>query len=290
MKIGIGTVQFGLDYGISNSGGITSLEEVGKILTVAKKNKIRFLDTAAMYGDSEEVIGKILTNDNDFDIVTKTPRFNETRTTDNPELLELAFQNSLNNMKRSKVYGLLIHDVGDILVEGGNLLIEKMMELKERGFVDKIGISVYSSEQIDMILDRYNIDIIQLPINVLDQRLLVSGHLVRLKEAGIEIHARSAFLQGLLLMKPAALSSYFDSIKPHLKHYFKSLLQYNMTPLRAAISFVVGIDEIDVVVCGVNNHSQLEEICGSMTSIDTSIFSKFAVFDEDILNPVNWKN
>ncbi|HHT9112408.1 MAG TPA: aldo/keto reductase [Candidatus Wunengus sp. YC65] len=290
MKIGLGTVQFGLDYGISNSEGVTPLEEVREVLTVATRNNIRVIDTAAMYGGSEEVLGKTLPNGNDFDIVTKTPRFDEVNTENKAEFLEQTFRRSLKKMNRTSVYGLLIHNADDLLGNTGNLIIGKMKELKEEGIVKKIGVSVYSSEQIDKILDRLDIDIVQLPINVLDQRLLMSGHLAKVKNDGIEIHARSAFLQGLLLMEPTALPSYFDFIKPHLKQYRDSLHQYRLTPLQAALSFVAGINEVDVVVCGVNNHLQLEELCGSLMSIDPAMFSNFAIYDEDILNPSKWKN
>lgn len=289
-RLALGTVQFGLDYGISNSEGVTPLEEVREILTVAKRNNIRVIDTAPMYGGSEEVLGKTLPDGNDFDIVTKTPRFDEINTDKKAEFLEKTFRGSLKKMNRRGVYGLLIHHANDLLGNGGDFLFGKMKELKTEGMVKKIGVSVYTSAQIDMILDRFDIDIIQLPINVLDQRLLMSGHLAKLKNDGIEIHARSAFLQGLLLIEPAALPSYFDSIKPHLKQYRDSLHQYRLTPLQAALSFVAGINEVDVVVCGVNNHLQLEELCGSLMSIEPSMLSNFAIYDEDILNPSKWKN
>ena len=289
-RVALGTAQFGLDYGISNSEGVTPLGEVREILAVAKRNNIRVIDTAAMYGSSEEVLGKTLPYGNDFDIVTKTPRFNEVNTENKAEFLEKTFRTSMKNLNRASVYGLLVHHADDLLGNSGNLIIEKMKELKEEGMVKKIGVSVYSSEQIDKILDRFDIDIIQLPINVLDQRLIISGHLAKLKKDGIEIHARSAFLQGLLLMEPTALPFYFDSIKPHLKQYRDSLHQYRLTPLQAALSFVAGIKEVDVVVCGVNNHLQLEELCGSLMSIDPAMFSNFAIYDEDILNPSKWKN
>ncbi len=289
-KIGIGAVQFGLDYGISNSSGITPLEEVRKILAIAKEKKIRVIDTAASYGTSEEVLGKTFPYENDFDIVTKTPIFKETDATSCAELLEQTFLRSLKYMHCSHVYGLLIHHADDLLGNEGERLIGKMKELKEKGVVTKIGVSLYSAEQVDRILDRFKVDLIQLPINVLDQRLLISGHLAKLKKEGIEVHARSAFLQGLLLMNPKNLSTYFDSVKPHLINYHESLRQNNLSPVQAALSFVTGLDEIDVVICGVNNHLQLDELCNSLISLEMDNFTRFAIQDENILNPSKWKN
>ena len=289
-KIGVGAVQFGLDYGISNSDGITPIEEVRKILTFAKEQRLRVIDTAASYGISEEVLGKTFPQENDFDVVTKTPRFERKDASSCAELLEQTFLRSLKHLHCSHVYGLLIHHADDLLQDEGGLLIEKMKELKERGVVNKIGVSVYSADQVDRILDRFKVDLIQLPLNVLDQRLLISGHLSQLKKEGIEVHARSVFLQGLLLMNPKSLPSYFDSVKPHLVYYHDCLLRNGWSPVQAALSFVTALDEVDVVICGVNNHLQLHALCNSVTSVETDAFTKFAIQDENILNPSKWKN
>ena len=103
---------------------------------------------------------------------------------------------------RGNVYGLLAHHADDLLVPGGRRVFEEMQRLLEEGLVRKIGVSVYSGQQIDSILELYTPDIVQLPLNLFDQRLLESGHLEKLKRRGVEIHARSVFLQGLLLIEP----------------------------------------------------------------------------------------
>ncbi len=290
MKLGLGTVQFGMDYGISNPGGKTDPDEVMRILDVAVRNRIRIVDTAALYGTSEEVLGKALPANHGFSIVTKTPVFSGADiTADSANLVDQTFQRSLTNMGLPSVYGLLAHDTDDVLARGGHLLLEKMQELKQRGQVQKIGVSVYRAEQINRVLDRFAIDIIQLPLNVFDQRLLQSGHLVKLKKAGIEIHARSVFLQGLLLMEPASLPSYFDSIRTHLARYHERLRNQGLTPVQGALGFVAGLDAVDIVLCGVNNHRQLEDICSQWKTCDTDMFSEFAVFDEGIVNPSRWR-
>lgn len=290
MKLGLGTVQFGLDYGISNQDGKTSLDEIKKILDVAKHNGISVIDTAAMYGTSEEALGKTLSDSFKFKIVTKTPRFTSSAiTSDDVQRLEDSFFQSLQKMKHVSIYGLLIHNADDLLSENGHLLFAKMSELKQKGLIEKIGVSVYTALQIDKILNHFPIEIIQLPINVLDQRLLLGGHLSMLKAAGVEIHGRSAFLQGVLLMEPDRLPLHFDAVKKHLKQYHESIRLRGITPVQAALGFVTGLSEIDTVICGVNNRYQLEELCVAATPLQTNDFREFAIEEELILNPSQWR-
>lgn len=290
MKLGLGTVQFGMDYGISNPAGKTPPDEVDKILDVAVLNRIRIVDTAALYGTSEQALGASLPADHGFSVVTKTPVYqNENITADSARLLEQTFQRSLRRLRLAAVYGLLAHHADDMLSAGGNLLFEKMEELKQRGLVTKIGVSVYCAEQIERILDRYSIDLIQLPLNVFDQRLLHSGHLAKLKEIGVEIHVRSVFLQGLLLMEPANLPAFFNSFRQYLARYREAMECQGLSPLQAALGFAAGLDSVDAIICGVQNHQQLEDICAVLKPCDTSLFTPFGVTDEAIINPSQWR-
>lgn len=291
MKLGLGAVQFGMGYGISNSEGQTPSEEVAKILEVAHGRGIRMLDTAALYGASEEVLGHYLPRFSDFMLVTKTPQFNkpliEAR---DVEVLEQTFKASLSKLGQPSVYGLLIHNADDLLAGNGRLLFESMANLREKGLVSKIGVSVYTAEQIDHILARFAIDLIQLPISVLDQRLIRSGHLARLKDRGVEVHVRSVFLQGLLLMEPDNLPPYFEQIRPHLKRYRQAISSHGLSPIKAALSFVTGLAEVDVALVGVNNHRQLLEILAQTEDVPQfDSFGEFAIDDVAIVNPANWK-
>ena len=290
MKLGIGTVQFGFDYGISNHEGRTSPEEVARILKVAAEHGIRIIDTAAFYGASEETLGQVLPPEYSFSIVTKTPGFSkESITVDDAQLLEDTFHQSLSRLGQSSIYALLAHHADDLLSSNGHLLVEKMQAIKQRGLAKKIGISVYTAQQIDQVLDKFPVDIVQLPINVLDQRLLLSGHLSKLKRLNIEVHARSVFLQGLLLMDPDTLPIYFDSVKDHLKDYHDFILKKGLSPVQASLGFVIGLNEVDTVICGVNNHQQLEEICSSIGPLPTEDFARFAIADKAVLNPSEWR-
>lgn len=289
MKIGLGTAQFGMDYGISNREGQTSTDEVVRILEVARQNRISVIDTAALYGASEEVLGRTLPRDHEFRLVTKTIRIDVDRITgEDADRMEQAFFSSLEKLSGCGVYGLLFHNTDDLLAEGGELLLERMEALRHTGRIEKIGVSVYTAEQLDAILELMEPDIVQLPMNVLDQRLLAGGRLAALKSRNIEIHVRSAFLQGLLLMDPESLPDFFASARRHLEGYHAFLRENSITPVRAALGFLAGRFEIDCIVCGVNNHRQLMELCRSAAPLPDIDFSTFALDDATLLNPSCW--
>jgi aryl-alcohol dehydrogenase-like predicted oxidoreductase len=289
VKLGLGTVQFGVNYGLSNAEGQTSVEEAFRILEVASENGIQVIDTATLYGSSEEVLGEILPDNHAFKLVTKTARIDARRITpDDASRLEQTFVNSLNKLRSPSIYGLMIHNAEDVLAENGTLLMEKMIDLKRQGLVAKIGVSVYNPLQVDKILEKFNIDLVQIPLNVLDQRMLIGGQTASLKKRGVEIHVRSAFLQGLLLMRPETLPRHFDPVRKHLAHYNDFLQNNNLSPVQAALGFLATCNDIDVVVCGVNNHLQLHELCLMTEPLPNFDFSEFKIDDDLILNPSKW--
>ncbi len=288
-KLGLGTVQWGLRYGLANQNGITSPETVKEILSEARGYGITVLDTASLYGESEAVLGA--NSLEGFKLITKTPRFS-TPVITNEQALNLThtFSMSLQRLSVLKVYGLLIHHADDLLVPGGEKLLAAMMALKEAGTVEKIGVSVYHSDQIDAVLKVFKPDIVQLPISVLDQRLLLNGQLERMKNMGIEIHARSVFLQGLLLMPLNRIPVYFDPIRQTLAQWRAAAEAQGMTPTQAALSFVRDIPYVGTVLVGVENLEQFRTCC-----VDFSVSAKFdatglACHDPMYINPAHWSH
>ncbi|MCK4650915.1 aldo/keto reductase [Candidatus Babeliales bacterium] len=291
MKLAIGTAQFGLSYGISNKHGQTSLKEIKEILKTTKKYNINLIDTASLYGQSEEILGKCLNKDNSFKIITKTPYFNGPEITSQDIIqLRTTVTTSLKKLNQKSIYGILIHNTDNLFLKNGELLLKELKKLKNESLVKKIGFSIYSPHQIDSLLDSFEFDIIQIPINILDQRLLIDGHLKKLKKSKIEIHARSIFLQGLLLMPLNEIPSFFKPIYNKLKEYHNKIRYNNITPLQAAIGFIKKIKEIDYIIIGINNKQQLtENINAYKEKIKKIDFKKFACFNEQIINPTNWK-
>lgn len=292
MKIGLGTVQFGQNYGVSNKQGITSEDEVREILSFAWENGVTLLDTAVSYGVSEEVIGRCAPLQASFRIVTKTPIFQKAKIhKEDGTRLKDAFRSSLDKLRQPKLYGLLGHHAIDLLKDGGQYLWEAMQDLKEIGLVQKIGASFYSPPELNHFLEKYTPDIVQAPISVFDQRMIKNGHLQHLNSQGIEMHCRSVFLQGLLLMSPEELPEQFNSIRNMMLQYREALQKQGINPLEAALTFVYQQPEIDYVIVGINNHAHLKEILNVVQDMDLLRrinFSMYAVNEEAIINPSLW--
>lgn len=291
MKLGLGTVQFGTNYGVSNIHGKVSGDEVNKILTLAERSGIEVLDTAPGYGDSESVLGANGVSARGFRLVTKTPGFRNTGAKDIEDCVRESFQRSLAQLGSAKIYGILVHHAYDLCGPAGAKILHALTVLKQSGLVDKIGVSVYDASQIDAVLVKFVPDIIQLPINVIDQRLIANGYLRILKELGIEIHARSLFLQGILLMETEQLPNYFRQVTPHLTEYAQFVQERQLTRLEAALGFIQQQKEVDVAIVGVTSRNELTEIISAWNSrkAKTLNMSRFGLYDEAIVNPSKWR-
>ena len=288
-KIGLGTVQWGLTYGISNHLGQTKQEEVSRILAYAKAVGIKVIDTARSYGESEQVLGK---HDlAEFKIITKIPSL-KAQYVDHALVgasLEESFLESLHALGVERVQGLLVHDCNDLFTQFGETIINSLQKLKSLGKVGKIGVSIYNSNQILKVLELFKPDIVQLPFNVFDQRLLHDGTLSVIRNIGIEIHARSIFLQGLLLMKADEIPSYFRPWGAQLKAWNDLCIDLGEQPQHIALDFAASNSLIDQVIIGVENLSQLVELASfKVCSHDVSYLSICSVSDEKLLNPSLW--
>lgn len=291
MKLGIGSVQFGLNYGISNVAGQTAVEEVRRILAVAMQSGIDTIDTAPLYGDSEAIIGTCIPENHCFKIVTKTPCFSRELICRGAQtVLAETFDASLQKLKQRKIYGLLFHQVEDLFSPAGDELFNKAIELKKAGLVQKIGVSLYSANQIEEVASRFDIDLVQVPVNVFDQAILKPENVTRLQAARIEVHARSAFLQGLLLMNPEALPVHMQSASKPLKLFHRFAQNQGMTPLQACLGFVASIPWVDKIICGTNNLKQFEELLQTFsTQVCITDYLKLSVDDDYIINPSVWR-
>ncbi|MBL4759647.1 MAG: aldo/keto reductase [Mariprofundaceae bacterium] len=290
-KFGLGTVQFGLDYGISNAVGRPSLEEVSKILALANQAGFGTLDTAPTYGDSEHRIGACEVSKFKFNIVTKTPVFGgEALTKADGEAVYESLKTSLSLMGVSKVHGLLVHHANTFFLSGVEYLTDAFARLKDEGLISKVGVSVYDGVELDRVLDVFEPEIVQAPLNLIDQRLLSSGHLASLKKQGAEIHVRSLYLQGLLLMEPNTLPAFFDPLRENLIRFRRDIEASGLSPLEACLLFANQLDAVDSLLLGVNGVDQLQDIIQAVRNIEDKSFdfSVYAENDSLFLNPANW--
>jgi len=278
MKLGLGTVQFGQVYGVSNVRGQVPAAEVRAILERAAEGSIGVLDTAANYGEAEGVLGA---HDlSRFRIVTKTIGLNHG--------LDAVIARARQSVKTlGRVDLLLVHAAGDLLGPGGEQYWNALRKLKEDGTVGGIGISTYVADDPAALAARFRPDAVQVPFSLLDQRLLADGSLARLKELGVEIHARSLFLQGLLFLPPLPEKLRFAA--PLLEAVRVRIAQAGSTPLAAALGFVRSRREIDVGLIGVTGVSELDEILAAAAQpLPDLDWAACAQTDETVLTPSRW--
>jgi aryl-alcohol dehydrogenase-like predicted oxidoreductase len=287
LNLAIGTAQFGLDYGISNFSGKVNLDEVRKIIGFAQKSGINTIDTARDYGDSEESIGKC--DVSSFKVVTKigTVLGHEDNISN---WVELEIKSSIKKLRLQKIYGILLHRPQELLLKNGDELYKSILKLKRKKLVEKIGVSVYSINDLKNIVDRFNIDIIQLPINIINQEILHSGFLQELKGKNIEIHARSCFLQGLLLMDYNDIPLKFKKWSNIFLDWHDWLNENNINAVQGCLSFINSINGIDKVVVGIENVNQLKELVNYSNTIGIKSFPNLSCNDVNLIDPSNWKS
>lgn len=239
-KIGIGTAQFGSVYGISNTTGQTSSDEVGKILQSAANNRVEIIDTASAYG-SEQVLGQ---HDlSAFKIVSKYMPPEEGQS------ISHQLDKSFKDLGISELYGYLSHRPGHLAEHMEQW--DELQTFKEKGKVSKTGFSLYWPNELETLLKKNIIpDLIQVPYNYFDRRF--EELMTELKDRGCEIHVRSVFLQGLFFMNPKNLDEYFKDVAPIIQN-----LQNITDNLPGALlNFVLNQAFVDKVVVGVENRKQ----------------------------------
>ena len=287
-KLGLGTVQFGTDYGLNSLDGQVRPQEVKKILNYARSKQIVLLDTAPAYGNSEEILGGI--NNSEFQVVTKTRHFDTLKiTNDEVSLLNQDFNNSLKKLNQIKIYGLLIHNADDLLKPGGEKILDLLQKFKQTNKLMKVGVSVYDHIKLHSILDNFDIDMVQLPFNIIDKRMLDSGMLASLYKKGIEVHARSVFLQGLLLMSAKLMPSKFNRWNNLWKLWHEWLHDNRISPVEASVRYAISFSEISKVLVGVDSVNQLKEIYKASSGTLPKIPDELQTTDADLLNPSNWE-
>ncbi len=284
-KLALGTAQFGLDYGISNASGKVGQEEVNAILHDAFIYGIDMLDTAVTYGDSETAIGKAMAETRtSFDIISKLPP--KVR----PEHLWNMARDSLGRLHKRRIKAFLAHH---FKIYQREEIRKAFREMKNEGLMDQYGVSVYYPQEVQWLLDRnIDFDIVQLPFSIFDRRFQPLFPV--LKEKGIEIHVRSVFLQGLFFIDPGRLSDRFQSVKNHLLR-LRDLVKETGIPLSVLLlNDALLQEEIDKVIIGVTSDTELKENLNTFSYLEKSISMRkeldaFAITDEQILLPFNWK-
>lgn len=284
MRLALGTAQFGLKYGIANTVGQASRATAISMLGLAFKSGIDTLDTAISYGDSENRLGEIGVHD--FRLITKLPSI--PRGVENiAEWIAAHLQSSLDRLGEKNIHALLLHRPEQLLSDRGQEIFNVLCSIRDAGLVKKIGISVYSPSDLDNLVPKFRFDLVQLPLNVLDRRFESSEWLRKLKDQDVEIHTRSAFLQGLLLMPRAQIPDKFRQWNSLWDEWEQWLASSNMSAVKASLAYPLSISEIDRIVVGAETLDQLEQLISTAHESPGAIVD-INCEDEKLINPANW--
>ena len=279
-KLALGTVQFGLKYGINNSLGQVTETEVSKILDNCKKAGINTLDTAHAYGNSESVLGRA--GIENFQVITKLPACGSSQ-------VAVLFKESLQNLQLSEVYGYLIHNF--LILKRNNGVWDELNKLKESGKVKKIGISLYSPEELFRLWDSgISPDLVQVPYNLFDRRF--DEALTELKARGTEVHTRSAFLQGLFFKPLASVPRHFIPVLDKLEVLDAFCKSHHLDKASVCLGFVAANPHIDKAVFGVDNSTQLKHNIEAFQLLEGQGFEELndiQVNEIEIINPSLWQ-
>lgn len=285
-RLALGTVQFGLAYGVANQAGRqVSRDEAAAILDLAWSSGMDTLDTAIAYGESEQRLGEIGVER--WQIVSKLPAM-PAACPDVSDWMHKAVADVLKRLGKAHLRGLLLHRPQELLEQNGQALYDALGSLKQCGLVEKVGISIYDPQELDVLMPRYRFDLVQAPFNVLDRRMITSNWLAMLKQSGTEVHVRSVFLQGLLLMNASNRPPRFKKWDKLWDTWHQWLADSRLSPLQASLGFALAQAGIDRVIVGVDTVHQLEGILSAANAPMPSLPDELNCEDIDLINPSRW--
>lgn len=280
----LGSAQFGSDYGAVNFTGKVPGNQVEEILDFARKAGVNCIDTASAYGNAEQVLGS-----HDlagFEIITKVPAISAADSRQAAKSIDDFSKQSCVNLKIASLYGLLLHSARDLIGESSDFVYAGLAAAKESGVTKKIGISVYSADEIEAVLKKFRLDIIQMPLSVLDQRLL--SCLKRMADLGIEVHIRSVFLQGVMLISCEKLPERLRPLVPGISAFQHHAAAQGLSVLEAAIAFVRDLPDVAGIIVGTTGIEEFRATVGAFNKASSFHATDLGLKGVDLVDPRRW--
>jgi len=284
LKVFLGTAQFGFDYGVTNTKGQILEKEAFELLDFSLDKGIKCLDTAYAYGESEKVLGRYGVSE--FEISTKLPPLKNYKNLTKHEIINL-FYESLNRLNVEKIQNLFIHDSSDLNKHNRDSVIEALSEIKDSGLVNSIGVSIYGPDDIFSFAEIDIIDIIQTPLNVLDNRILNDEYMSIISSNNIKLQARSIYLQGLLLQQPESITKHFIEHKNVFIDWHNYIEKIKITKLEGCINYLRSIKDLHSIVVGVTSISEFKELNSALSSQIRQIHFETEI-KNDLIDPRTW--
>ena len=275
----IGSANFTQKFGVDSTK--INLDEIRKILNLAKKNSIHKIDTAQAY----------LKKKNTFKNIDKKFKFSTKIIPDSRwvslEFCQKKLEEHFNTLNNNRVETILFHDIKILLTKNGPKIFKNLESLKKKKYFYKIGLSIYDTDCLNYIISNYNFDVVQCPYNILDKRIVYSGWLAKLKNKGVEIHIRSIFLQGLLVNKSIHKKKYFRKWQKKISEWFTWLEKNNISPIDYCLNDLL-YQDFDKIIIGINSSINLKEII-NFKKINKNKMINFDISDTKLIDPRNWK-
>lgn len=297
-KLCLGTVQFGMKYGVNNQiGRQPTWQESFEMIDYALENGIDTIDTARAYGEAELVLGEYFVNHPEkrskVKVISKLRPNVLEENSDVQSIVEEECKASLKRMHLEQLNGYLLHTPEYIYNQE---VLEALCVLKKQGLVENIGVSIYDLKEGLAAVNTGIVDYIQLPYSVLDQRGSKESFFRQAKEAGITIFTRSAFLQGLFMMQYNEIPSHLEESIPYIQIFEEVREKHQLSKVEALLQFVRQESQIDYVVFGVETKRQLEENIRVFNNgmenekFVQEIKERIGVVDKNIIFPSLWSN
>lgn len=288
-RLALGGAQFGMDYGLSNRVGQVAEAETAEILRKARHAGIDMIDTAQSYGESEQLLGRIA--DHDWRIYTKIPAVPDHLLGDRQRTgawIADQVSLSLGRLGRSTLTGLMLHHAQQLQMDGGQHIFAALRNEQDAGRIAKIGISIYEPDDLALLRPEMRFDFVQGPLNIFDMRLAQEGWLSRLADNGCSFFARSAFLQGLLLMSSHDRPPAFRRWDHLWQSWDRYLQESGISPAAACLRHLLRVPHVERIIVGVTGVQELVELLESMEGALPALPTDLQTRDPLLLNPSNW--
>jgi len=282
-RIVLGGAQLGLPYGILNGGETLSSEEVARILDTAVGHGIDSIDTAIAYGQSESVIGE--TAQNRFNIISKLPPL-PSEVSNVSEWVHMQVDASLARLNCKSLDALLLHRPQDLVEQHGPELYAAISSLKIKKIIQRFGISIYAPDELDGIIGKFDIDVVQAPLNVFDRRIL--GVIDQLTARNIEVHVRSVFLQGVLIASPKDRPQRFQPWSEHFSRFDTWVHSTGVSAMACCLAFALQQTGVAKLVIGTTSAESLAEIMNSVPNMYLEVPADLQSSSEQLIDPRVW--
>lgn len=270
----LGTVQLGMNYGIANTDGKPSEAQSFSILEAALSGGVNTLDTARAYGDSEAVIGRFLKTWKGQlpNIVTKIPRLQGETEKELTAFAASSAEASLEKLGVGKVSAIMLHGATDPAIHG-KACANAMRYLLDQGYTDRVGVSVYTAQDIRGMLAYDVFSVTQVPMSIFDQQLLADGSIAALASRGYDVFVRSVFLQGLFFLDPDAMDDPIlrKHAAPKIRLLRQLAQQEGLTVAQLAIAFMRDQPGVTSLVLGADTPEQVKN---NLSCFDTPKLSQ----------------